>query len=97
MYMMSQRGKAACSDVCVAWRCSLVSWMKMMDAVEASEPISVIMWCWRVSPTSSAASAESEVTLYVAMDGDGIMEVRGLTVDGLGCAKSMSLCLWRRE
>ena len=35
------------------------------------------------------------MTLYVAMDGDGIKEVRGLTVDGLGCEKLMSFCLWR--
>lgn len=79
----------------MAWRCSLVSWMSMMSAVDASDSMSVIMWCWRVRPASSTASAESEVTLYVAMVGDGMMEVRGLIVDGLGCEKLVSCCLWR--
>ena len=93
--MMSHRGKAACRAVWVASGLSLVSWMKMMCALCVSVSMSVMMLCWRLSPASSAASAEREVTLYVANGREGMMEVSGFIAPGLGWVKFMSLCLWR--
>ena len=53
-----------------------VSWTKMIAALSVRVSMSVIMCLCRLSPASSTASAEREVTLYVAVGREGIMEGR---------------------
>ena len=90
---MRQRGKAASRVVCVAVRWSLVSWTKMIAALSVRVSMSVIMCLCRLSPASSTASAEREVTLYVAVGREGIVEGRGFIAPRLGGLKLISSCL----
>jgi hypothetical protein len=71
--------------------------MKMMEALSERASMSVVMCLCRLRPVSSTASAEREVTLYVAIGREGIMEGRGFIAPGFGGVKLMSscLCLWR--
>ena len=63
---------------------SLVSWMNMIEALCVSASMSLIMCFCRLNPISSTTSAEREVTLYVAMGREGIIEASGLMALRLG-------------